>query len=541
MPAIVVKAFGGMRPIVEPHLLDPAEAVTAQNVKLTSGGLVPLRGTTTMRALQVPGAQTLWRYGASATETDWWFEFAGDVDVIRSPIVADPWGRAYWTDGVQPRYGPNSSLLSGSGAYPGASFLLGVPKPATAITATFTAGSGATAESRSYVYTYVSAYGEEGPPSDPSPIYSVDPTAAVNLSNMATGPGGALNLTHKRIYRTSTVGSTAQFQFVAQIALATATFADTVSQGSLGEVLQTTEWVPPPPALRGLKLLANGAAIGFVGNTVYLSEPNLPHAWPHENTVEGAIVGIGVFRDSAAILTNGHPYVMSGADPASMVPIRLELPQACLSKRSIVDTGDGTMYASTDGLVSIGPGGIDVVTRKLIDREQWQAYNPASMVGAFIDGKYHCAYTTTGGVRGMLIFNFEGNGGALSVSDINAAAAATAFYADPRSDTLYMAQGGNIVRFDRGAPLTMLWRSGTYRMPSPCNMACMQVDAAAYPVVARVYANGALVHTQSVLNRFAFRLPAGFESTDWAIELESTAKITRATMATSISELKAIA
>ncbi len=539
MPAIVVKAFGGMRPIVERQLLDAAEADLARNLKLTSGGLVPLRGSTTLKALTLIAPQTIWRYGNAPAEGDWWFEFAGDVDIIRSPIANDPHGRVYWTDGVQPRYGPTAIVLSGSGTLPGGSLNLGIPAPTAPPTITFTPGTPPNAESRSYVYTYVSTYGEEGPPSPPSAPVTVDPTAVVNVTAMQVGPGGPISLATKRIYRTSTVGSTAQFQFVAEVALATVDYADVISQATLGEVLPSEEWVAPPNALRGLKFLANGAAIGFVGNTIHLSEPNLPHAWPHEVPIDVPIVGIGVFRQGAVALTNGHPYVITGADPAAMSAERLELPQACLSKLSIVDTGDGTLFASTDGLVSIGPGGMDVVTRKLLSREQWQAYNPASMRGAFIDGKYHAFYTTAGGLRGVLIFDFEGQGGAMSVSDFNAVTAVTAAYADPRSDTLYLAQGTNIVRWDRGSSLTFVWRSGTYRLAAPANMACAALDAEAYPVTVRVYADGNLILTKTVTDRGAWRLPAGFEAYDWSFEVEGAAKVTRFAMATSISELKA--
>ena len=284
-------------------------------------------------------------------------------------------------------------------------------------------------------------------------------------------------------------------------------------------------------------MLANGAAIGFVGNTVYLSEPNLPHAWPHQVPLDVPIVGIGVFQDGAAILTNGHPYVLTGADPAAMTPRRLELPHACVSKRGIADTGDGVIYPSAAGLISIGSGGITDLTEKLLSDDQWRAYNPASMVGAYFDGKYYCRYETLGGDRGFLIFHLKT--GSLSVSNINAATDVTAMYFDPRSGTLYMAQGGNIVRHDKGSNLTAVWRSGKYRLARPANMGCAAVTADAYPVTLRVYADGALVSTLSITGPDARRLPAGFEARDWEIEVEAATKVTRVAIATTIAELMA--
>lgn len=536
MPAIVVKAIGGMRPIVEPHLLDPSEGVLARNMRIVGGAIEPLRGSTTLQAVSVATPQTLWRYGNDAAEGNWWFQFAGDVDIIRSPIAADAFGRAYWTDGGVPKYGPASLLISGV-SYPAASYNLGLPSPLVPPTLAFTAGSGSTAETRSYVYTYVTAYGEEGPPSTPTAPVAVDPTAAVTLSAMSVGPGGPYNITLKRIYRTSTVGSTAQFQFVAEIPVATTSYVDTISQALLGEVLPSLDWEAPPSGLLGLKIMANGAAIGFLGNTVYLSEPNLPHAWPHKVPLDVQVIGIGVFRDGAAVLTNGHPYILTGADPGAMTAQRLEIPHACVSKRGIADTGDGTVYPSATALVSIGSGGITDLSGKFFSEDQWRSYNPSSMVGAYLDGKYYCRYQDLSGNRGFLIFHLKT--GSLSVSDINAATDVTAMYFDPRSATLYMAQGGNIVRHDKGSNLTATWRSGKYRLAKPANMACLAATADTYPVTVKVYADGSLVSTLSITGPDARRLPSGFEARDWEIEVEATTKVTRVAMATSIGELMA--
>ena len=536
MPAIVVKAVGGMRPIVEPHLLDPSEGVLARNMRIVSGAIEPLRGSTTLQATSVASPQTIWRYGNAEAESSWWFQFAGDVDIIRSPIADDPYGRAYWSDGGAPRYGPSSVLISGA-SYPGSSYILGLPAPATAPSLAYTPDATATAETRSYVITYVTAYGEEGPPSSPTAPVSIDPEAAVTLSGMATGPSGAYNVTLKRIYRTSTVGSSAEFQFVAEIPVAQSTYADTVSQALLGEVLPSLEWEAPPSGLKGMKMLANGAAIGFKGNTVYLSEPNLPHAWPHKVPLDAPIVGIGVFRDGAAILTNGHPYLLTGADPSAMTPQRLELPHACVSKRGIADTGDGCIYPSAAGLITIGSGGMADLTQKLLSDDQWRAYNPSSMFGSYFDGRYYCRYQKTSGERGILIFDLRT--GALSVTDINATTDVTAMYFDPRSGTLYMAQGGNIVRHDKGTNLTATWRSGKYRLARPANMSCVAATADAYPVIVRVYADGALVRSVSITDPNARRLPGGFEARDWELEVEASTKVTRVAMATSIGELMA--
>ena len=541
MGAVTIKVFDGLRPIQDPTLLKDSEATVALNTRLLSGGLAGLQGTTTLKALTKIAPQTIWRYGNSAVETEHWLEVLAETDLIRSPIADDAFGRVYWTDGGTPKYAPSSLILSGA-SYPGGAYDLGIPVPAgTPVVSTFTPPpNSASSETRVYVYTYVSAYGEEGPPSAASTLATLDPTQSVQITGLSVAPVGAYNITAKRIYRSSATGSSAAFQFVGEIPVATTSFTDTVSQDALGETLATDTWVAPPVGLKGLKLLANRAAVGFKDTTAYLSEPNLPHAWPHLYPIDTPIVGIGVFRQSAVLLTNSYPYVLSGADPQAMSLERMELPQACVSKGSIVDTGDGVIYASPDGLVSISSGGVQLITKDILSRKQWQAFNPPSVRGFVHDNRYHMLYTTSAGARGMVVFDFSGQGAPMQLCDINAATAVTAGYADPRTDTLYLAQGGNIVRFDAGSALTYTWRSKTFRAPHPVNFGAAMVIAATYPVTFKAYAGGTLRHTQTVANANAFRLPSGFREVDWAVEITGTSEVSQVSMATSMAELKEV-
>lgn len=539
MSLVNISSFNGLRPITEPRLLGLDEATVARNVRLTSGAIQPLGGTTILKTLKRNAPKTIWRYGTDANEQNYWLEFANDTDVIHSPIPDDQWARAYWADGVKPKYAPNSVLISGTGAYPGGSYDLGIPAPVTTITvASFTPPvNAALAEKRIYTYTYVSAYGEEGPPAPDSIIVSVDPEHPVTIESMSP-PSGAINITSIRIYRSSTVGSAAAYQFVDEIPVSQASYTDAKSQADLGEVLPSEEWYAPPDKLRGLKMMASGALIGFVDNNVHLSEPNMPHAWPHRFTIDLPIVGIGVFRQSAVILTNGFPYIMTGVDPAAMTPERLEIPQACLSKRSIVDAGDGVIYASPDGLVSIGSAGINILTLKLMTAKQWMEYNPASMIGVLHDSRYHAFYTKLDGTRGELIFDFSGQGAVMTESSVSADSPVTAAYADARSDTLYVAKGVNILRFNKGTNVPAVWRSRIFRTAYPVNMSVAAVDALAYPVTLRVYADDQLKFTKTVSGSSSFTLPGGYRASNWQFEIESQNEVNRLRVATSMSELK---
>lgn len=537
MTAIVVKSFGGLKPIVSTKLLSPSEAQTAQNARLVSGALLPMKATTTLQALVRTSPATIFRYGTSSTETNYWLEFAADTDVMRSPIANDSYDRLYWTNGSsKPRYAPNSAILSGA-PYPGASYELGIPAPSTApvITSSTAVATGETPETRIYAITYVSAYGEEGPPSTASSSVSMSPTGTATIT-MAGAPSGSYNITLKRIYRSSTVGTQAQFQFVAEIPVAQGSYTDTKLQADLGEVLPSDDWVGPPAGLKGLRLMANGAAVGFVGKTLYFSEPNLPHAWPHEYPIDYDIVGIATYGQTVAVMTTSFPYLFQGIDPAAMASNKLPLSQACSSKRSIVETGNGVIYASPDGLVELGTTN-DVLTKNLMNRDQWQAYVPSSIDSYMYNGRIHCLYNT-GSVRGCLVFDFTGQGAVMTTNNVNTTTAVTAGFYDASTDKLYFAQGTNIVRFDQGAATAYTWKSKVFRLPAPENLGFAQLVAESYPVTFKLYCEGALKLTKTVNNNNQFRLPSGFRAYDWEFQLEGTAEVAEVVLASSTTELK---
>lgn len=388
-------------------------------------------------------------------------------------------------------------------------------------------------DTRVYVYTFVSEFDEEGPPSDPSDSVDVDPSKAVTISAMAVAPSGPYRITKKRIYRSSTGNQSTAYQFVAEVAVATTSYSDSVDQTDLGEVLPSESWIAPPDAMIGLTLGANGIAAGFVDKTVHISEAFLPHAWPakYQQTTEHKVVGIAAFQQSFAVLTTSYPYILTGADPASMSMVKLEAPQACSSKKSICSTGTGVIYASPDGLVSIGTEGIKLLTHGLLNREQWQAYTPSSMMVRQYNSKIYVFHAT-----GLIVFDFTGESASMTVFDQTAD---SAFY-DAILDGLFIGKNGTgILRWDSATTnLTYLWKSKLYTIPQPVNFAFAQVEADAYPVTCRVYAGGTLRHTQTVSSRDPFRLPSGFVNKDWEIELEGTQQIFQVAIAQSIQELR---
>ncbi len=263
-------------------------------------------------------------------------------------------------------------------------------------------------EFHSWVYTYVSRVGEEGPPSDPTGaverlLRDDDGFGPATLTFEAAPPeANDRDITHRRVYRTAT-GASGQTAFLlmsfqdsdgqwfTDIPIGTTEIIDNVPTERLSDTLVSADWCPPPDGLRGLVSLPNGILAGFVGSTLHLSEPYQPHAWPpdYRQTMDFDIVGLGTFGTSIVVCTTGYPYVVSGTRPDSMTAQRIELPQSCVAKESIVRFGlAGVVYASPDGLVQIGPGSARLLTDQLFTKHEWQDFRPTEILAAYCDAAY---------------------------------------------------------------------------------------------------------------------------------------------------------
>lgn len=557
MTAYAVRTFNGMAPLVAPHLLDQGQAQSSLNTKLYRGDLRPWKDTANVISLPAgTPPQTIYRYGEGQTvDTQFWFTWPTDVNVVRGPIADDQFERVYWTGDTvggadYPKYTINS-IATGGSPYPTTRRRLGVPSPDAAPT---TAVSGTATDVNSlpitcvYAVTFVTDVGEEGPPSALSAETSFRLGQTVTVTMPVSVPGtfsGVNGVTKKRLYRSATGTSATALQFVGEYTLATGSATDNKKQTELGEVIPSRSWQPPPTAMRGLCLGANGVLAGFFGNTVCFSESFLPHAWPPEfqQATEFPIVALGAFGNSWIVATTGNPYIMTGTDGSSVSSTKVDMKQACVSKRSLVEVEGGVIYASPDGLVLASPGGVDVITRGILGREQWQAYVPSSIKAFQYDGRYHAVYDT-GSKKGMLVFDFTGGGATLTEVDIAPYTVNGGAY-DILRDGLYLSvtDGSNnnsIRRFDFGAGfLPYTWRSKLYVSPRGINLACAMVDSdfESGNVTFKLYADGVLKHTQAVTSREPFWLPSGYMAITHYIEVSGSSAVRGVSIGESLDEV----
>jgi hypothetical protein len=537
MAMLSIRSFGGIVPKVPARFLPETKAQTALNTSVFTGSLKPLAnvGATLLTLSKVGTPKTIYRFGQDTiSDTQYWFEWITDVNVCRSQISGDTSEWTFFTGDGAPKATYNSLALS-SPPYPAASRPLGLKKPSAAVTvaATGTPDPQPSIETRVYTFTWVnkeSGFEFESAPAPPSLPVDVSTGETVDITDFPAAPSGYV-VTHKRIYR-ATAGV---FLFVAEITAATASYNDAILAENLGEELPSLTWEEPPTGLSGLTNLPNGNMAGFVGRDIYFCEPYRPFAWPLQyiQSIDFPVVGLGRLDTTLVVLTTGTPYFIQGTSPESMVVVKSDLEQACASKRSIVSFNGIVMYASPDGLVALTPGGSKLVTQDYFTKEQWQAFKPDSIHAYQTDLKY-VAFYDTGSVQGGFIYDTA------SGEFITHNVYATAGYTDIQRDKLFLAFSDRTVKvWEGGSALTYTWKSKKFTVPYPISFSTAQVQAETYPLTAKFYRDGVLMHTQTVASRGPFRLPA-LMGLDWEVQLEGTSEVFAVEIAQSPAELASV-
>jgi hypothetical protein len=606
MPYIKLQDFSGIVPRTGPTQLEPNQAQVANNVRQTSKELRSWKQEVFEYSPYNTNVQTVYKLYNNTTGAYKWLEWTTDVDVVVGPVGDITDSRIYYTGSGGPKK-TNWALATTSGAgsapFPNSSYNMGVLAPAAAPTLVKSGGSGTVKEDRAYVYTNVSTFGtiqEESAPSPAASVSAVEPNATVTVSGFSSVAVSGYNITSRRIYRTVVGANTVSYLFVAEIPVATTTYADTVQAINLGSSLTSLYYTEPPSTLQGLVAMANGILVGFTGNEVWFCEPYLPHAWPlnYMLTVNDEIVGLGVYDSSVVVLTKNQPFVITGTSPGGMSQVKLPMIQPCVAKKSITTDQYGVLYASPNGLVSIGTGAQDVVTTALYTREEWQNLNPATFVAKVYNNLWIGFYTVGTITKAIVIargdvpplFTLDYSASALYIDNRNANIFAVSTVdnliykldADPNNNTYYE------------------WLSKKFVLPNPLNFAACKVvadysyisNAAAYnayinaiiaenqalfsaangdlrstfngntlnstlvngsilrdvpgsPAITRtitifVYGDGNLIFTTGVTSQEPIRMPVATKAYDYEIKISGNVPVRGFSMATSIAELRTI-
>ena len=389
MPGLKLEAFAGLIPRASPRLLPPMAATVARNTKLLNGevrGFRALREEADFSAGAVSPVRRAFRVVDNAgVLPDTWLTFdSRDVDVLRSPIVNDTHDRYFWAGDGRPMMNTYARIKNGDPGY-----FLGIPIPQNAPAVAPPAG---TDETRAYVYTFESSFGEEGQPSPPT--VATGDAGQWDLSNIDTTVPDAASrdITKVNIYRTVTGGTSSNFYYVATINLGVSVYADNEASSAVAAnpLLESTLWAEPPIDLEGFVVMPNGYLVGWKGRRLVFSEAYRPHAWPaeYELSTEFPIVGLVVWGSTLVIGTKSQPYFGQGNSPASFTMQKLDAVEPCLSRRGMVATTAGAYYPSINGLILANSSGAKVITQDILTKEEWATYNPQDIYAAQLGLQY---------------------------------------------------------------------------------------------------------------------------------------------------------
>lgn len=525
-----------------PRALPAGFAQTCENVWFGRGDLRPLERPRFVTALAKAGAQTIYRFGqALDSETQWWFHWTTEVDVVRPQVPGDVNERTIWTGDGVPKW--TTTALGTAGAdLPAAARPLAIPPPTAAPVLSAVAGTGTEGDQRrTYVYTLVdeSVAGMRDE-SAPSPLVTITCRVGqhVQLDALQTTASNGRPVTSRVIYR----AEAGELLFVAEIDASAVSWTDTLGSDEIGpRVCPSVDWDPPPDDLRGLVALPNKMLAGLSGGDVRFCEPERPFAWPADycSPQRFSPVGLGVMGTTLVVLTTGTHRLMAGVDPLGMSEADCPLQQPCVSRRSIVSTeaadnaaaGD-VLFASADGLCSIA--GNQVLTADLFAPEQWRAlFAPSTIVGAWHQGWYIGTYQVGAGRAGFMF-----NPATKTWVDLPQFGAVS-FYRDTRSTQLFCVID-NAVHVWRGATdvFPMRWRGGVAHTEY-VSLQRGRVMVAEGVATVTLEGDGSTVDTTVVSSVSVFPLAYHDVCREWVLQVaaDAPAAVMGAAFATSVEEL----
>lgn len=433
---------------------------------------------------------------------------------------------------------------------------LGVPCPSVAPSVSLVNSTpvGETTQMRSYRYTWVNRYDQEGGGSPPSFSYNVTDGDPVLVTVPPCDVDPAFKVEKIKIYRSGTPfetgGETSNPQntewfLVAVIPCGQTLFTDNIKNINLSAgggdlaVFTREESLDPPADLKSIVTLENGMLAGISGDWILMSEPFAPHSWPLKlrKRLYDTPLALASIKDVLYVGTDGHPYTIGATQDCNTNGIqevyKHREPLPIISTRSMVAGSGAAYYSSTDGLVALAGTQARVISEAVWSKEQWQKLHPNRMLGAIQDGYY---------------FGFSDNYGfrlrTAETEHIDPAKDALTELSDrpqalwrSREGYLYLAIGGEIFQWDGGAryrPWTYRSTEYVFGRKTPIAGAYALFERKGDLTVSLITELG--THTQKVLDSNIFRAPNWMQVAELAFELTGTAEIKEIAAGTSYKE-----
>lgn len=524
----------------------------AINSKLLSGEIRGLRAPLPLHTF-APGTlpKRAWRVRRDddPSEQYWVSSQFPNAELIKPPLLNDSFDRRYLFEPGQPaKVFTVDDLAAGTGPW-NVAFTHPTVAPTLAI-----ATPAPNERTVVYVYTYVTEWGEESPPSPPAEILAGD-GSEVDVSGFYTPTpvieGRAFEKV--RIYRTVTFFGQGAFFYVGEVPWGTNTFTDSQSDAivSFNETLSSQTFSSPPDGLFGARVHPSGALVAVKGRDVWFSEPYRPNAWPevYKISVSDEIVGIEVWEQNVGVFTKGRPSLIYGPTPAQTGLLRFPMPDPCLSYGSIVGAPEGAYYASDQGLTLFTAVGPKNITRELISEEEWQSNYADERISAARYGTQYIAIERP--QVGFIIDNLEPR---IALTDIVFPDLAfVSLDEDYYTGRVYAVAGDTVYEWDPvvGEEVDWIWKSKQYIVEAPSNFGAVMVHiepreneyipATALPVppfppeyaaidkktqvLVEVFMNDRRILAQPASDREQVRLPSGDKGDAWEIRITGQCRL----------------
>lgn len=440
---LTFQQFSGIAPRLAPRLLPATLAQEALDVKLWSGELRPHYADEILQYIPTT-VETIYRYKWK-NKNYHWLMWPYNTRVAKSPIYDDENNRIYFMN-ENGFFVTDSSLLkdqdynNGLDETEGNYYKAGIPEPKQSSIMSVDGTGEGDIEARSYVYCYVRQWidgtidvGKASQPltANEGKNLTVDvrpgQTVKLQIADPLTDEvdGAAIGINKVYVYRSEvTSAGQALYSFVDEFDVnsnrttnnTAATwktdhyeYVDSKTSTDLGEYCPSMYWDAPVEGLKGLVSLQNGLFAAYKDSTIYVSDWNSPHAWPYEYTVtiDYPIVGLGSFGNTIVVCTEAAPVLIVVQDPSSPTTKAIQENCPCVSADSIVNTRNGVIFASQNGLVLINSTSPTFITEKLITQDEWLPLNPDSLKGAFLNNTYYGFFANPTDTAAGIIFDLD--------------------------------------------------------------------------------------------------------------------------------------
>ncbi len=342
-------------------------------------------------------------------------------------------------------------------------------------------------------------------------------------------------------------------------------FTDDFDSRDLFDILESDEYDAPPEDLQGLTSIRNNILVGFVGNTLYFSEPGKPHAFPerYATPIGEDVVALAAIAGSLLVLTKGYPYLVAVSDPAAGVSLdRIDVLYPCLNAKSAVTMGYGIVWSTNDGLAVYSPNsGAALVTKALYNNDTWTVdIDPTTVVAEYYGENYFASHSA-----GSFVFEQDAKVGGFFV---DTAPEFTASWYDTQTGRLYYVTGtlGDVYEWDDLAQpaLTMEWKSKVIVTKEMLNLGAARVIADYSTVTTtwdaetvawesaltnwdnpdeitfKLWVDKQLLFTTTVNDMDGFRLPSGYRTDTFEVGVEGNVRVRAIHLAETMSGLREV-